>query len=222
MSRNTRKIKKRIAAGAATAVTAASILTNSVVSNPADLLKSSSPDASDNSHVLILENESPHSYILETDQYEPYTWKEQLCIRMQKLPLPVKSLVLLPLWGIGEVITVLLSSLWSSPIGQAIFHFLLEAAVLIGLFVLVFKLLFPDVPLKSLFSKKNLLWIILGAVLLTAADLVLGILWDQWHVVRIILMIVCALIVLMILWVKLCGKLPLPKRIKKRVELVIQ
>ena len=45
--------------------------------------------------------------------------------------------------------------------------------------------------------------IILGAVLLTAADLVLGILWDQWHVVRIILMIVCALIVLMILWVKL-------------------
>lgn len=221
MNRNARKLKKRIAAGTATAVTAASILTNSVVADPADLLKTSPADSPDNSHVYVMEDSSHRSLILETDQFEPYTWKERLCIRMQKLPLPVRSLVLLPLWGIGEVITTLLSTLWSSPIGQAIFHFLLEVGILLGLFVLVFKLLFPNVSLKTLFSRKNLLWIILGAVLLTAADLLLGIFWDQWRIVRIVLMIVCAFLVLMLLWVKLCGKFPPPKRVKKRVELVV-
>ena len=221
MSKNARKLKKRIVAGTATAVTAASILTNSVVADPADLLKASAPETPDNSHVCIVEDRNDHSYILETDQYEPYTWKEQLCIRMQKLPLPVRSLILLPLWGIGEVLTTLLSTLWSSPVGQAIFHFLLEIGVLIGLFILVFKLLFPNIPLKTLFSKKNLPWILLCAALLTAADLILGFIWDKWKIWRIVLMAVCGFLVLMVLWIKLCGKLPSPKRVKKRVELVV-
>lgn len=221
MSKNTRKLKKRIVAGTATAVTAASILTNSVVSDPADLLKTPSSDTPDNSHVYIMEDNANRNYILETDQYEPYTWKEQLCIRMQKLPLPVRSLVLLPLWGIGEVITTLFTTLWSSPVGQAIFHFLLEIGILIGLFILVFKLLFPNVPLKTLFSKKNLPWILLGAAVLTAADLILGIFWNQWKIWRIVLMAICAFLVLMVLWIKICGKIPAPKRVKKRVELVV-
>ena len=221
MSKNGKKLKKRIAAGTATAVTAASLLTNSVVADPADLLKDPPADTPENSHVYVMEDMAGRSYILETDQYEPYTWKEKLCIRMQKLPLPVRSLVLLPLWGIGEVLSTLFTSIWSSPIGHAILHFLLEIGILIGLFVLVFKLLFPNVPLKTLFSKKNLPWILLGAAVITAADVILGFVWDQWKIWRIVLMALCAFLVLMVLWLKICGKFPAPQRVKKRVELVV-
>ena len=222
MENGGKKLKRRVAAGTAATVTAASLLVSNAVSDPAQLLKPEASNASDASHVATVDQLPHRSYIVETDQYEPFTWQERTCLWMQSLPLPVRALILLPLWGIGEVLTVLLTGLVQSPIGQAVLHALLEAGLLIGLFLLVWKLLFPNVPLKQVFNKRTLPWLIGGALLLTVANAVLCLVWDDWKTWRIVLYAVVGLGVLTLLWWRVLRNLPLPKRKKKRVELVVQ
>ncbi len=221
MEEKSKKIKKAVKAGAAATVAAASLLVNGAVEDPSVLLHPENPDESA-SHVLHVDAQEHRSYIVETDRLEPLTFRQKACLWMQRMPLPVRALVLLPLWGVGEALTVLGTALLSSPIGQAVLHLLLELALLIGLFALVWKLLFPDVPLRKLFSKKNLPWLIGGAILITAANTVLGLVWDQWKFVRAALLAVIGLLVLMLLWYRLCSHLPGPKRKRQKVELVVK
>ena len=216
------KTAKKVAAGAAGVVTAAGLLVNTVVTDPATLLKPADESTVDPSHVCVVDDVEHRRYIVETDEYEPYTLRERICLRIQSLPLPVRALVLLPLWGIGEALTVLLSALWNSPVGQFLLHFLLEIALLVGLFALVWKLLFPHVPLRKLFSKKTFPWLIVGALVIAAADALLAYYWEPWKVWRIVLLAVVGFVVLLVLYRRITDKLPLPERRKKKVELIVE
>ena len=213
--------KKKLAAGAAATVTAASLLVHTAVTDPGVLLQTPDSTTPDAKHVQTVDGTPHRSYILETDQYEPLTWREQATLWLQKLPWAVRALVLLPLWGIGETLTALVSAFLASPLGRALVHFLLAAAVLVGLFTLIWKLLFPDVPLSKIFNKKTLPWLLGAAAFLTAADFLLGRLWDDWHIVRIVIMAVLGFFVIALLWYRICEKLPGPKRKKKKVELYV-
>ncbi len=222
MESKSKKTAKRVAAGAAGAVAAAGLLVNTAVADPAALLKPSDGSASDPSHVQVVDGVQHRSYILETEEDEPYTLRERICLRVQSWPLPVRALVLLPLWGIGEALITLLTALWNSPVGQVVLHFLLEAALLAGLFLIVWKLLFPHVPVTKFFSRKKLPWLIGGAVLITAADALLGYYWEPWKVWRIVLLAVVGFVVLLVLYRRITDKLPLPERRKKKVELIVE
>ncbi len=222
MEEKKRSAAKKVAAGAAGVVTAAGLLVNTVVTDPATLLKPKDESAVDPSHVCVVDDVEHRRYIVETDEYEPYTLRERICLKIQSWPLPVRALVLLPLWGIGEVLTVLLSALWNSPVGQFLLHFLLEIALLVGLFALVWKLLFPHVPLRKLFSKKTLPWLIVGALLIAAADALLGYYWEPWKAWRIVLLAVVGFVILLLLYHRILDKLPLPKPKKRKVELVVE
>ena len=222
MEEKKRKTAKKVAAGAAGVVAAAGLLVNTAVKDPSALLKPTDESAADPSHVCVVDGVEHRRYIVETEDYEPYTLRERICLRVQSWPLAVRALVLLPLWGVGEVLTVLLSALLSSPVGQFLLHFLLEIALLVGLFVLVWKLLFPHVPLRKLFSKKTLPWLIGGALLIAAADALLGHFWEPWKVWRIVLLAAVGFAVLLLLYRRILDKLPLPKPRKKKVELVIE
>ena len=222
MEEKKRKTAKKVAAGAAGVVTAAGLLVNTAVKDPSALLKPTDESAADPSHVCVVDGVEHRRYIVETEDYEPYTLRERICLRVQSWPLAVRALVLLPLWGVGEVLTVLLSALLSSPVGQFLLHFLLEIVLLVGLFVLVWKLLFPHVPLRKLFSKKTLPWLIGGALLIAAADALLGHFWEPWKVWRIVLLAAVGFAVLLLLYRRILDKLPLPKPRKKKVELVIE
>lgn len=217
-----KKTAKRAAAGAAGVVAAASLLVHTTVTDPAALLKPTGEAVSDPSHICVVDGVDRRSYILETEDYEPFTLRERMCVRLQSWPLPVRALVLLPLWGIGEVLIALLTALWTSPVGRLLLHFLLEIALLIGLFTFVWKLLFPHVPLKKLFSRKNLPWLIVGAVLIVAADALLACFWEPWKIWRIVLLAVAGFVVLLLLYRRIADKLPLPKRRKKKVELIVE
>jgi hypothetical protein len=219
MDSKTTKTVKRAAAGTVAAV---SLLVNTAVADPEVLLGSGKEPAQDPSHVYVVDGIEERRYILETEQDEPFTLRERICLRVQSLPLPVRVLVLLPLWGIGEVLITLLTALIQSPAGRIALHFLLEAALLIGLFALIWKLLFPHVPLRKLFSRKNLPWLIAGALVITAADALLGYYWEPWKIWRVILLAVTGLAVLLVLYRRIPDKLPLPKKRKKKVELVVE
>lgn len=215
-----RKTKKAVKAGIAATVAAASLLVSGTIDDPAALLRSDGPVQ--DAHVRYANEPEPRSYVIETDRLEPLTLRERACVWMQGLPFWLRTLVLLPLWGVGEALTVVGSALVSSPAGQAVLHFALAAAVLIGLFALIFHLLFPSVPLKTLFSKKNLPFLLGGALVLTVANAVLGLVWDEWKLWRILLTALIGAVVLGLLWYRICQKLPGPKRKRQRVELVVQ
>jgi len=216
------KTAKKVAAGAAGVVTAAGLLVNTVVTDPATLLKPADESAVDPSHVCVVDDVEHRRYVVETDEYEPYTLRERICLKIQSLPLPVRALVLLPLWGIGEALTVMLSALIKSPVGQFLLHYLLEIALLVGLFVLVWKLLFPHVPVRKLFSKKTFPWLIVGALVIAAADALLAYYWEPWKTWRIVLLAVVGFVVLLLLYHRIVDKLPLPKPRKRKVELVVE
>ena len=222
MKERTKKTAKRIAVGAAGVAASAGLLVHTAIADTKVLLTPTQTDTADASHVCTVSGTEHRTYRIETEKEVPLTLRERLCLRVQALPLPVRTLILLPLWGIGEVLTALLTALWNSPIGRFLLHYALEIAVLIGVFALIWKLLFPNVPVKKLFSRKYLPWIIAGALLITVADTLLGIYWEQWKIWRIVIFAVVGFVVLLLLYHRILDKLPLPKRRKQTVELFVE
>lgn len=104
-----------------------------------------------------------------------------------RLPVAVRLIVVLPLWFFGKTLTLFLTALWQvlSPLWSAAAGVLLNLLLVLGLAVLIFKLLFPDKPLRELFRKKNILAIVVCTLLLTAADHVLPLVWKEYATVSV-------------------------------------
>ena len=101
---------------------------------------------------------------------------------MQGLPAAVRYAVLLPLWCVGRVLTLLISALWTalSPLASVLLGFLLNLLLVLGAAILAFKLLFPDLSLRKLFTKRNIIAMLICALLLTTADHVLPLYWEKY------------------------------------------
>ena len=104
-----------------------------------------------------------------------------------KLPASVRLLIITPLWLIGTAIMTTVSFLWNviftSPLGAFIASFAVGFAILVGLFALTAKVLFPDVPLRKLLNRRNLLALGITALLLAFIDWLAPVYWHQYPVV---------------------------------------
>lgn len=158
--------------------------------------------------------------LAELPDSEWLSLSDALRARFLRLPQWVKTAVLLPLWAVGSLPAALLGAL--GPVWSALLGLALQAGVLAGLFVLVYKLLFPNRKVRELFRRKNLKWLFVGAVTLTAADLVLTQLWTGWPVLRVLLLAGAGFGVLGLLWKRLCGKLPGPTAARVKNRLVME
>lgn len=87
------------------------------------------------------------------------------------MPAFVRGVVLLPAWCIGRGLLALLSAV--APLLSPIWQALLNALILTALFLLVYKLLFPNRSIRSFFKKRNLLLFICGGIVLSAGDALL-------------------------------------------------
>lgn len=123
-------------------------------------------------------------------------------------PSVVRGVVLLPLWAAGKGLLALLSGLFAAlhPALQAVLGVLFNAALLFGLFALVFKLLFPDKRLKEVLTKRNIVRLVSGAVLLAAADAILRVFWEEYRPVSIAIKLAAGLLVLALLCWRIFGK----------------
>lgn len=139
-----------------------------------------------------------------------------------RLPVAVKALLLLPLWALGAIPVALATALASSPIWSAILGFVAQAGVLLGVFCLVYKLLFPNKKLRDLFKKKNLKWLLLGAGGVVVGDWVLAQVWTGWNALRVVLMLAVGFGVLCLLWYRICGKLKAPEPQPVETKLVLE
>ena len=212
-------MNKKVAAGVAVTVAVASIATN-LAFQPDELLHD---HAYLESHTRYMQMDDQGEYEIEYTEPEELDEKDSLRTWLLKLPVPVKALLLLPLWALGAIPvavgTGVLSAL--SPIWAQVASFLLQAAVLLGVFCAVYKLIFPDRKLSELFQKKNRRWLLLGALALTGVNFALSVAWPTWSVVRVILLVAAGFGILCLLWHRICGKLkgPVPGIVRTKLKL---
>ena len=200
-----KKLGKKAAATAVGLFAAASLALGAVVDTP-DELFSGVPQAAQ----VVLCASAQDDCAQAAVSSEPAK-KERLRDKLRRLFLAqssvVRGIVLLPFWAIGKVLIGLLSLLFTalSPVLQLILGVLLNALLLFGLFLLVLKLLFPNLKLKEFLTKRNVILLIAGSLLLTLTDVILKMFREDYRPISVSIMLVAALIVLSLLCCRIFG-----------------
>lgn len=202
-------MNKKVAAGVAATVAIASIATN-LAFTPDELLHD---QAYLESHTRYMQMNDQGEYEIEYSEPEELGKKDSARTWLLNLPVPIKALFLLPLWALGAIPVAIGTGIFSalSPIWAQVVSFLLQAGVLVGVFCVVYKLIFPNRKVRELFQKKNRRWLLLGALGVTALNFILAAAWPGWSVARVIIMIAAGFGVLCLLWKRICGKLKGPE-----------
>ena len=176
-----KKTKKRAAAAAVTAVASAGVLVGGLFATPADLLQNG--DAPVRTSVTdVADNAGGETAAAEKKRESGLRAKLRQAIL--RLPVGVRALVGVPLWCVGWIVLTGLGTLWSavlSPVAGTLAGWLCLAAVLIGVFALTAKAMFPDLPMKKILCKRNVLGIVIGVCVLGLADTLLPHVWDGYE-----------------------------------------
>lgn len=200
---DTKKKLRSAAIKAAGTVTAAGMLLNGTV-DAEDLLTSPEQKAQTAGTAHVQHGSAPVYTVKGTklEQAPAPTKAELIREKIVSLHPAVKGLVLLPLWTIGAIANYaasLLLSLFVKVFGGSILTFLFQFAVIFGLFALALKLLFPNKKLKDLLTRKNLLWMAVSALVLTAADMILKTWYEPYAKIRALILLILALVLLSLL-----------------------
>ncbi len=180
--REQKKKKKkagRKAAGAAVAFTAAvGVFFSSLFGTPNDLLADPSvtePPA------IVMDISSDDEAEEEQETQEENTEKPGFFARIRayilRLPLFVRVAIGLPLWALGWLVTQAFAALWKlflAPVAGHILTFLLTALVLLAVMTLLVKTVFPDLPLKEILSRPNILIVLIACAVFCVFNIVMG------------------------------------------------
>lgn len=198
--------KKRAAAAAVAVVTSASMVAGGIFQSPADLLEAQDilpqavytddddPDSGDGGD----EDSGDKGSELEEEE-EQSGRRAALRQRILQLPYAVRLLVVLPLWVLGWLLLTGLSALWGavlSPVLGKALAWLLLIGALLGAFLLAGKTLFPDLPVKKILNKRSVLGLIIGSVLLGAADIAVSLFLTEYTRIENVVRAVGVLLVL--------------------------
>ncbi|MBQ0038546.1 MAG: hypothetical protein KBS74_07755 [Clostridiales bacterium] len=169
--------KKKAAVGAVCAAASAGVLVGGVFDNPADLLNDSSAAA------VTVQMHCDGDDAGQASDEDKARKSGSLRQWFLQLPVGVRALIGVPLWGVGWCILSALGLLWQgllTPLGSKILGWLLAAAVSLGVFAVTAKAMFPNLPLKKILSRRNILLVVGGVLLLGAADTILPLVWDKY------------------------------------------
>lgn len=171
-----KKKKQRAAAAAVTAAVSAGVLVGGLFSAPAELLHDGDASA--------------QAAVTETAESRSETAEENRSVRARlrewvlRLPIGVRALVGVPLWCVGWAALQLFSALWAgvlSPMAGTLAGWLCLTAVLLAVFAAVMKAMFPDLSLRRILRRRNLLGIALAAGALLALNALAPLVWDGWN-----------------------------------------
>lgn len=201
-----KKFGKRAGATAVGLFAAVSLALGGVIDAPGDLFYGAPQAAQVVLYASVQDDCAPVVFPSEPAK------KERLRDKLRRLFLSqqsiVRGIVLLPFWAAGKVLIAIFSLLFSalSPVFQVILGVLLNALLLFGLFLLVLKLFFPNLKLKDFLTKRNVILLIAGSLLLTLTDTILKMFWEDYRPISIAIKIVAALIVLSLLCWRIFGR----------------
>ncbi len=209
-----REKRKRAAAAAVAMVTSASLLVGGIFQSPAALLEDEElippaitqdeddldgpggdGDGGDGGSEDSCGEEESEQEEEETGQGGVRATLRQ---RVLQLPYAVRLLVILPLWCLGWLLLTGAGALWTavlSPVLGKALAWLLLAAALLGAFLLAGKTVFPDLPVKKILNRRSVLGLIIGSVVLGAADIVVPLFWAEYTRVENIVRAVGVLLV---------------------------
>ena len=194
--------RKRAAAAAVAVAASASVVTSTLFTDPADLLQNDAV-------APIVETiddggsgddgTSPDETENEESEEAALGLRERMREWILKLPIGVRLVFVLPFWALGYGITAAATALWAavlSPLLSSALSWVVLIAALVGAFGLTAKAMFPDMPWRKIFNKKSLLAVILGALLLGAADNLLPLVWTGYGKIASIVRLVGSFVVL--------------------------
>ncbi len=183
---------------------ACSIAIASLTSSPSDLFDASV--VAETQQVALLDER-----LLKAANPKPSAW-ERLRVRLRGIffrqASVVRGLILLPFWTVGKLLIVLLSALFGalSPVWQAVLGLLLNALLIFGLFSGGYKLLFPNKKLKNFLTKRNIILLSAASIILSVADVVLRIYWDDYQPISLAIKLAVGLFLLVLLSWRIYGK----------------
>ena len=180
------KMKNKGAATAAAMVAAAGVLIGGSFEAPADILKDNDSALAPPPIVETLNAEidpgdgdtGDEDAVAEEEEEE----KKKGGVRQKtrdfvlRLPLAVRACVAVPLWCVGWTLISAASLLWAgvlSPAGAAIAKWIVIALMILAALAVTVKTVFPKTPLKKIFNKRTLLWVLGGSTAFCIADVVL-------------------------------------------------
>lgn len=143
MNRKKKGLKRKAKIAAATTMVSASILLGAAMEDPYDLINSNDDD----SHHIVIEDKQNIS-VAEA--------------MVHRIPLIIRVLLLIPMWIAGNLLLKLLDPLKSFFL-QWLFTFLIMTIC----FVVAVKLLFPNMKLSEILTKKNLIILTISSLGIT-------------------------------------------------------
>lgn len=181
-------VKKKIVRVAAGITATASIFAGTVFTNPTELM-SEDAIAPETAIVCVLEEETPA--VREEEAPAPEEKKGVLARikravqnAVRKLPAWTRAVFIMPLCAVGWGLIFIGNALWHAvgiPVVSFLGKWLVAAAVVFGLVALALKLLFPDVKMKELFNKRNVIALGIVCLLMALTDPVCERLWPDKH-----------------------------------------
>ena len=180
---------KKFAKGATTALLVVSLLSGLAFSGPAEINGEQANTQLKQAPIVMDIDDYMNSEIDDDDDADEQKGAKVGFVAKFKqavlnLPQSVRLLIITPLWALGTALMTLVSFLWdvifATPLGAVIASFATGFAVLVGLFAVTAKILFPDVPLKKMLTKRNVLVLGIAAALLACIDAIAPMFWHQY------------------------------------------
>ena len=191
--------RNAVVKGASALLVALSLLTSAAFNAPADILDEHPDTHVSNPPIVMDIDEYVNTDVDDDDDAdEQKSSKLGVMARFRQavlsLPSPVRLLIITPLWLIGTGLMTLITSVWNtlfaSPLGAFIASFAMGFAILTGLFAVTAKTLFPDVPLRDILTKRNVLILAVGAVILSGLDAAMPLFWEKFPAVSFLVKLV--------------------------------
>ncbi|MBP5749293.1 MAG: hypothetical protein J6X24_00725 [Firmicutes bacterium] len=203
------KVDKKRAKRVAVALTmATAVLVGSLFSGPEDITGSNAQEIM-NPTPIVLDIGSVDADVQDEEPAPEEAKKSGIKARLRAailaMPRWVRACICVPLWGLGYALLLLGSFLKTilTPFAGVLLSGLIGIAVMIGLFGVTAKLLFPDMPWKKIFSKTNLIVLIATGIALTAADIIVPRYYSGYPYVAAAVKFTAALVVINILLARL-------------------
>lgn len=196
-----KEAKKAAAKGITAALIAASLLTGLAFSNPAEINEDQAASNYRSAPIVMDVDEFVNAPVDDDDDgdaEEKKVTKLSVAARFKQavlsLPQSVRLLIITPLWAAGTAIMTVIAFLWNiifaSPLGAFIASFAFGFAILIGLFTATARMLFPDIPVRKLLTKQNVLILGALALLLSGFDAAAPLFWHEYPAIAALLKLV--------------------------------
>ncbi len=178
-------LKKKILTKLTAALMITGVGVSSAFSSPADLVNGNAQNPDTKIEMIV----DASDQVDEAEQGEDSSDEKKKGFRnflrqqILKLPLAVRALVGVPLWGIGWALCGAASALWShvlSPVAGAAAGWVLLGVLLLAAGVLAIKAMFPDVPLRKILIKENIGLVAIGTAVLAALCAALPLFWENF------------------------------------------